>query len=135
MIFSVISKIDGVEVTRYCAGEITESFDGKHFPQSEYGHVEYVVDPVETPADPANWRIYVGAFFDRFGAYKIPILSSDDPIVQALVKDAGIRKYIGLYERRGELLQMIGLLQSKGFAVDAAAILDTPPTDEERWND
>ena len=90
---------------------------------------------VEHPVDPAGWRIYVGAFFDRFGAYKVPILASDDLIVQAIIKDASVRKFIGLVERKGELTQMLALLQSKGFAVDVAAILETEPTEEERWNE
>ena len=90
--------------------------------------------PTETPeTTDADWRIYVGAFFDRFGDQKIGILSSEDAVVQALIKDASVRQYIGLKERRDELAQMLGVLVSKGFALDAAAILDTEPTEDERW--
>ena len=75
----------------------------------------------------------MGAFFDRFGDQKIGILSSEDAVVQALIKDASVRQYIGLRERRDELAQMIGVLVAKGFTLDAAAILDTEPTDAERF--
>ena len=82
--------------------------------------------PTETPeTTDADWRIHVGAFFDRFGDQKIGILASEDVVVQALVKDASVRQYIGLKERRDELAQMIGALVAKGFTLDAAAILDT----------
>ena len=117
-------------------------------PQSEHlsadwrledvGEAVAAPDVVEVPPviDPANWRIYVGAFFDRFGEDKIAILSSDNAIVQALIKDASVRQYIGLVERKDELTQMLGLLQTlvPGVALDVTAILETVPTDEERWN-
>ena len=132
MIVSVRRKTDGVEVTRYAAQVVTE-IEG--YPFAEYDHVEYVEVETAAPVDPASWRIYVGAFFDRFGADKIAILSSDNAIVQALIKDAGVRQYIGLMERKAELTQMLGLLQSlvPGVSLDVAAILETEPTDEERY--
>ena len=132
MIVSVRRKTDGVEVTRYAAQVVTE-IEG--YPFAEYDHVEYVEGETAAPVDPAHWRIYVGAFFDRFGADKIAILASDNAIVQALIKDAGVRQYIGLMERKAELTQMLGLLQSlvPGVSLDVAAILETEPTDEERY--
>ena len=133
MIFSVIRKSDGIEATRYAAQAVTE-IDG--YPFSEFDHVEYVEGSIETPVDPANWRIYVGAFFDRFGDDKLAILASDNAIVQALIKDASVRAYIGLVERKDELTQMLGLLQTlvPGIALDVTAILETVPSDVERWN-
>ena len=130
MIVSVRRKTDGVEVTRYAAQDFTE-IDG--FPFADFDHIEYVEGEQEQEINPENWRIYVGAFFDRFGSEKIAILSSEDAVVQALIKDASIRQYIGLRERRDELAQMIGVLVAKGFTLDAAAILDTEPTEDERW--
>ena len=44
-----------------------------------------------------------------------------------------MRQYIGLRERRDELAQMLAVLIAKGFTLDAAAILDTEPTEDERW--
>ena len=132
MIVSVRRKTDGAEVTRYAAQAINEIAG---FPFADFDHVEHVEGETAMPVDPAHWRIYVGAFFDRFGADKIAILASDNAIVQALIKDAGVRQYIGLVERKAELTQMLGLLQSlvPGVSLDVAAILETEPTDEERY--
>ena len=94
------------------------------------------VEPEPTPVDPALWRIDVGSFFDRFGEAKLAILSSENPIVKAMITDASVRKYISLIERKDELAQMLGLLQTlvPGISLDAAAILETEPTEAERWN-
>lgn len=45
-------------------------------------------------------------------------------------------KYISLIERNEELTQMLALLQSlvPGITLDVTAILETRPTDAERWN-
>ena len=86
--------------------------------------------------DPALWRIDVGSFFDRFGDAKLAILASENTIVKAMITDASVRKYISLIERKDELTQMLGLLQSlvPGICLDVTAILETEPTDAERWN-
>ena len=86
--------------------------------------------------DPALWRIDVGSFFDRFGDAKLAILSSENTLVKAMITDASVRKYIALIERKDELAQMLALLQSlvPGISLDVAAILETEPTDAERWN-
>ena len=133
MIVSVRRKTDGMEVTRYAAQSFTE-IEG--YPFSDFDHVEYIEDaPVQT-LDPAMWRIDVGSFFDRFGEAKLAILSSDNAVVKAMIMDASVRKYIALVERKDELTQMLGLLQSlvPGISLDVAAILETEPTDAERWN-
>ena len=128
--YVVIRKSDQEEVYRYTNGEKIE-WVGMEF--STHDHVqqseEPPIDPV--PLTPSEWHMYVGPFFDRFGAYKLPILASTDPLVQAIIKDATVRKYIDLYGRRTELAQAIGLLQSKGFAVDATAVLDVKPSIDE----
>ena len=74
--------------------------------------------------------ICVGGFFDRFGAYKIPILASTDPVVQAIVKDASVRQYITL--TRPDLEQALDILIAKGFAIDKAAVLSLEITEDER---
>ena len=133
-LFVVTEKASGSEVTRYVAIAATESV-GYSF--ADFDHAETPEAP-EQPVvvDPANWRIDVGSFFDRFGDAKIAILASDNAIVQALVKDASVRKYISLVERKDELTQMLGLLQTlvPGVSLDVAAILETVPTEAERWN-
>ena len=74
------------------------------------------------PAPPPEPRhITVGAFFDRFGEAKWAILSSTDPLVQALVKDVSVRKFIDL--DRPDLLQGLQMIQSKGFDIDPQAIV------------
>ena len=127
--WQVTERITGEVVYAYTADEPVE-WPGMEF--ATHNHLLQVPEAVPETTD-ADWRIYVGAFFDRFGDQKIGILSSEDAVVQALIKDASVRQYIGLRERRDELAQMIGVLVAKGFPLDAAAILDTEPTGAELW--
>lgn len=132
-LFVVTEKASGSEVTRYVAIAATESV-GYSF--ADFDHAETPEAP-EQPVvvDPALWRIDVGSFFDRFGDAKLAILASENTIVKAMITDASVRKYISLIERKDELTQMLGLLQSlvPGVSLDVAAILETEPTDEERY--
>ena len=95
------------------------------------------VEPEPTPVDPALWRIDVGSFFDRFGEAKLAVLSSENSVVKAMITDASVRKYIALIERKDELTQMLGLLQTlvSGISLDVAAILETTPTEAERYGE
>ena len=127
--WQVTERLTGEVVYAYTADEPVE-WPGMEF--STHNHLLQVQE-IEPETTDADWRIYVGAFFDRFGDQKIGILASEDAVVQALVKDASVRQYIGLRERRDELAQMIGALVAKGFTLDVAAILDTEPTEDERW--
>ena len=127
--WQVTKRLTGEVVYAYTADEPVE-WPGMEF--STHNHLLQVQE-IEPETTDADWRIYVGAFFDRFGDQKIGILASEDAVVQALVKDASVRQYIGLRERRDELAQMIGVLVAKGFTLDAAAILDTEPTGAELW--
>lgn len=133
-LFVVTEKASGSEVTRYVAIAATESV-GYSF--ADFDHAE-TPDAPEQPVvvDPSLWRIDVGSFFDRFGDAKLAILASENTIVKAMITDASVRKYISLIERKDELTQMLGLLQSlvPGICLDVTAILETEPTDAERWN-
>lgn len=101
------------------------AFVSAHHP----GAVE-VVEPAA--AEPENaWWIYVGPFYDRFGAQKLPILSSADPTVAAIVRDSAVRKYIDL--KRAELPGTLDLLIAAGFAIDKVAILTTPVPEADRY--
>ena len=131
--YIVTRRTDGAEVIRYSSSQIVEKINEQSYPVEDYDHTEWNPDDVQTPIDPTRWRIYVGSFFDRFGAAKLAILSDPDPVVQAVIKDASVRNYIDLLGRRDELLQVIGLLNLKGHAVDATAVLDLEPTDDEVW--
>lgn len=68
--------------------------------------------------------ITVGAFFDRFGAQKYPILASSNPTVQALIKDSSVRNYIDLKDP--VLAAGLAALLGAGFAIDPAAIVNAP---------
>lgn len=50
---------------------------------------EVIIPPVER-------YISVGAFYDRFGSAKWGILSSDEPLIQAFVRDCQVRRFINL---------------------------------------
>lgn len=75
-------------------------------------------------------RISIGAFFDRFGTQKYPILASTNLSVQALIKDSSVRKFIDL--DNAQLPYGLALLVSSGYAIDSAAIINAPILDIER---
>ena len=131
--YIVTAKATGAEVYRYDSAEPVE-WGGMGFDTHDHtAHTEPAPAP-EAPGNPADWYINVGPFYDRFGAFKLPILASTDPLVQAIIKDTSVRKYIDLKGRRTELAQAIGLLQSKGFGISTAAVLDVKPTEGEVFN-
>lgn len=131
--YIVTEKETGTEVHRYDGDAVIE-WDGMSL--ATHDHTPFTPPAPDAPPEPpaAAWYINVGPFFDRFGAYKLPILSSSDALVQAVIKDSSVRKYIDLKGRRAELAQVIGLLQIKGFPVSAAAILDVLPNESEVFN-
>ena len=85
----------------------------------EYAEATYpghwrVVEVPEPPAPPAPvWECYIdiGPFFDRFGAAKMPVLTSADVGVQAILKDTQVRKWLDL--RLPEIEQSIQYIASK----------------------
>lgn len=87
---------------------------------------------VEQSAPTWEWLIDIGAFFDRFGAAKIAVLTSADPGVQAILKDTQIRKWIAL--NLPEVAQSISYIGTKVPAVTTelqSTILNTPVSVEE----
>lgn len=52
--------------------------------------------PPEAP--PPVWEHYIdiGPFFDRFGVAKMQVLLSTDPMVQAILRDVQVRKWVDL---------------------------------------
>lgn len=96
---------------------------------------EPVVPATPPPAsviNPTEWLIDIGSFFDRFGAAKMAVLTSTDPGVQAILKDAQIRKWLDL--KLPEVAQSVAYVGSKVPAVTAelqAAILNTPVVEAE----
>ena len=90
---------------------------------------EYAPPEAPTPT-PSLRHISVGAFFDRFGAQKYPILASSEPMVQALIKDCTVRTFIDL--DRADLSMGLQMLVQAGFAIDPEAVLTAPILDNER---
>lgn len=91
----------------------------------EAGEFVDVVPPVV--ADPCEWLIDVGPFFDRFGAAKLAVLASADATVKAILQDIQVRKWIDL--KRADVASSLAYVGTKVPAVDAtlqAAILNTP---------
>lgn len=82
------------------------------------------------PSAPVLRHISRGAFFDRFGAQKYPILASTDAIVKALITDTSVRAYIDL--DRADLPTGLAMIVSAGYAIDTTAILSAPVLDSER---
>ena len=89
--------------------------------------------PVEpAPANPTEWLIDIGAFFDRFGAAKMVVLTSTDPGVKAIIADTQVRKWVDL--QRPDVAQSVAYIGTVVAAVTPAlqtAILTTPVTPEE----
>ena len=50
--YRVIRKADGSEVTRYCAGQVTEQINESFFALADYDHVEFVEDAPVVTAGP-----------------------------------------------------------------------------------
>lgn len=124
-IYKVTRKADQAKVYEYAADAPVE-WSGFEF--DTHDHIEQAAPvPEVVPVRAEDWYIGVGSFYDRFGAYKLAILASADPLVQAIIKDSSVRKYLDLKGRRTELAQVVGLLQSKGFAVSETALLDVQP--------
>lgn len=75
-------------------------------------------------------HISVGAFFDRFGSAKYPILASTDAGVKALITDCSVRKYIDL--DNVQLPYGLDMLIAAGFAIDKTDILTGDIAEGER---
>lgn len=90
---------------------------------------EHVSPEAPTPT-PALRHISIGAFFDRFGAQKYPVLASPDLMVQALIKDCTVRTFIDL--DRVDLPMGLQMLVQAGFTIDPEAVLTAPILDNER---
>ena len=121
MIYEIIDAQGNVENTIVA----DEQFMLEHYPEGNYRQVPGT--PVQVPAQPWEWLIDIGPFFDRFGTAKIAVLTSADPGVQAILKDTQIRKWLDL--KLPEVAQSVAYVGSKVPAVTAElqdAILNTP---------
>ena len=88
--------------------------------------------PVPAPVNPTEWLIDIGAFFDRFGAAKMAVLTSADAGVRAILADLQVRKWIDLKRPDvGQGLQYVGSVVPAVTAELQASILNDPVTDSE----
>jgi hypothetical protein len=56
----------------------------------------FVIDNSTPVIQDCSNLIDIGPFFDRFGAAKLPVLMSSDAVVQAILRDVQVRKWIDL---------------------------------------
>ena len=103
---------------------------GQDFIDAYYPDAVLVQPPEPAEASQEPRLISVGAFFDRFGSLKWAILADTAPAVQAVVKDASVRKYIDL--DRPDLPAGLQVLIDAGHAINADAILNTAIEPQER---
>jgi hypothetical protein len=104
----------------------TPEFMAQAYPEGNYREVKQP----EPPAPPEIRHITVGAFFDRFGDQKWPILADTNPSVQALIKDASVRKWINLDDP--QVLAGLQMVQASGHDIDPEAIINAPIQPDER---
>lgn len=102
----------------------------------------FVEPPPVAPPKPYVWYIDLGTFNDRFGAKKLAVLMSNDPVIKAFNSDKSDRHWIDLARAdvracvnymAGVPLAGVGTMASPILtAEEAAAILDTPVTATEQ---
>ena len=83
----------------------------------------------DVPQQAVTRHISVGAFFDRFGPLKWAILADQAPMVQAVVRDASVRKYIDL--ANPDLPAGLQTLVAAGHPIDPASIINAAIQPEE----
>ena len=74
-------------------------------------------------------RISVGAFFDRFGPLKWAILADSAPTVQAVVRDASVRKFVDL--ANPDLPAGLQIIVAAGHPINPASIINAAIEPEE----
>ena len=126
MIYEILDAQGNVENTIVA----DEQFMLDHYPEGNYRQVPDA--PVQVPAQPWEWLIDIGPFFDRFGAAKMAVLTSSDVGVQAILKDTQVRKWIDL--KHPDVASSIAYIGTKVPALTAklqSAILNTPVAEHE----
>lgn len=96
------------------------------------GTAFHAPEPPIPPADPCEWLIDLGPFYDRFGAAKMAVLTSSDAALKAILQDVNIRKWVDL--QRADVAQALAYVGSVVPSVTPAlqaAILTTAVSDEE----
>lgn len=102
------------------------AFMTTNYPDGNYREV-FVPEP---PAPSELRHITVGAFFDRFGDQKWPILADTNPSVQALIKDASVRAYINLDDP--QIRAGLDMVVGAGHTIDVNSVITSPVQPSER---
>ena len=108
-----------------------EAFAEAHYPGAWRVAAQQDAPPPAL-ANPTEWLIDIGAFFDRFGAAKLAVLTSPDAGVKAIIADTQVRKWVDL--KRPDVGQSVAYIGTVVAAVTPAlqtAILTTPVSPEE----
>ena len=108
-----------------------ESFMLENYPLGNYREVPSAPSP-EPTAPVWQWYIDIGSLFDRFGSVKIQVLTCSDVVVQAILKDIQVRKWIDL--KLPEVAQSLVYVKTKVPEVTEELqdyILNTPVADSE----
>ena len=97
-----------------------------------YAAGEFVDVAPPVVVDPCEWLLDLGPFYDRFGAAKMPVLTSPDATVKAIIADCNVRKWIDLQNPDvANGLAYIGTVVAALTPAIQTAILTTPVTAEE----
>lgn len=86
--------------------------------------LDYAEPPAQPAPPPEPRLVTVGAFFDRFGPLKWAILADQSPLVQAVIRDAQVRRHIDL--DNPDLPGGLAILQAAGHQIDAGVVIDAP---------
>ena len=126
MIYEILDAHGNIENTIVA----DEQFMLEHYPE---GNCRQVTDtPVQVPAQPWEWLIDIGSFFDRFGATKMAVLTSSDLGVQAILRDTQVRKWLDL--KLPEIASAVAYVGTKIPEVTPElqqSILNTPVEEKE----
>ena len=126
MIYEILDARGNVENTIVA----DEQLMLERYPEGNYRKVPDT--PVQVPAQPWEWLIDIGSFFDRFGAAKMAVLTSSDVGVQAIVKDTQVRQWLDL--KLPEIASAVAYVGTKVPGVTPElqqSILNTPVAETE----
>ena len=126
MIYEILDARGNVENTIVA----DEQFMLDHYPEGNYRQVPGT--PAQVPAQPWEWLIDIGSFFDRFGAAKMAVLTSSDVGVQAILKDTQARQWLDL--KLPEMASAVAYVGTKVPSVTQElqqSILNTPVEEKE----
>ena len=134
-VHSVVTSPEPLETGEYCLelGGPDTSLVGKIYNPTASGQQGKPVFDTPEPATPVwEWYIDIGPFMDRFRGAKVPVLTSTDPTVRALIQDLQMRKWIDL--KRVDVAEALAYIRTKVPTLSSqlvTEILTTPVTELE----